>query len=98
VITSYTKGSVVRIDGPFTDEASAVADPAAVLFRFRKPSGAETTYVYGTDTQLVKDSVGNYHADIDADLEGLYYYRMWSTGTGKAAAEGEFFVQPSGVS
>lgn len=98
MVNTYDKGDVVRISGAFTDATPIALDPTAILFRFRDPDGTETSYAYGIDSQIVKDSVGQYHVDIDADIYGRYFYRMWSTGVGKAAAEGEFWVKASGVS
>lgn len=89
----YDKGDVVRVSGAFTNLASAAIDPDVVLFAFRRPDNTGAIYTYGTDAQLVKDSTGNYHVDLDADQVGTYYYRMYSTGTGKAAEESSFLVE-----
>jgi hypothetical protein len=43
----------------------------------------------------VKDSVGNYHVDVDANAVGRWYYRFQGTGTNQAAEEGLFTVVPS---
>jgi hypothetical protein len=92
-INSYDKGDVIRLSAVFTNSAGTAIDPAVVLFSFINPAGTQTTYTYGTDAELVKDSTGNYHVDVDADTEGLFYYRFYSTGTGKAAAEGQLFIK-----
>jgi hypothetical protein len=52
-------------------------------------------FVFGVDSELVKDAVGKYHVDIDTTVEGTYPYRMYSTGSGQAAAEGSFRVNKS---
>lgn len=49
--------------------AGAGVDPAALIFRLQDPEGNDETYTYGTDTELVKDAVGEYH--IDVPLETL---------------------------
>lgn len=95
-INSFDKGDVVRCSGAFTNLAGTAIDPAVVKFDFLAPTATTpTTYTYATDAQLVKDSTGNYHVDLDADIEGIYQWRLYSTGTGKAAAEGRFFVKGS---
>jgi hypothetical protein len=94
-INAYDKGDVVRCSGAFTNSAGTAIDPTAVLFTFIDPAGTSTTYTYGVDAALAKDSTGNYHVDVNADAEGIYHWRMYSTGTGKAAAEGEFVVTSS---
>lgn len=91
-MTEYVVGNVVRCSNTFTDIAGTEIDPTTVAFKVQNPAGTITTYTYPTDPQLVKDSVGNYHVDISADSEGTWYYRFYSTGTGKAAFEGKFAV------
>lgn len=91
-MTVFDKGDLVRVSAAFKDEAGAAVDPTTVSFTFRTPSGTETTFLHGTDTELVKDSVGNYHVDIDANAGGSWHWRFVSTGTGQAASEGYFFA------
>ena len=93
--TSYDVGDLVRCSAVFTDYAGAVLDPTVVKFRFIKPSGSITRYTYGTDAQLVKDSVGHYHVDVSVDATGEWKYRWQSTGVGQAAEESAFFVRES---
>jgi hypothetical protein len=94
-INTYDKGDVVICDVTFTNESGVVGDPAVVLFSVMDPEGTLTTYTYGTDAALVKDSTGVYHLDLNADIEGMYRYRFYSTGSGKAASEGQFLVKDS---
>ena len=92
---SHDKGNTVRVSAAFTTVATGAAlDPTAVYCEYRDPSGNVTALVYGMDDALIKDSVGNYHVDIDADESGKWYYRFFSTGTGKAAGKGSFTVNP----
>lgn len=89
----YDAGDLVRVSGAFKDSAGTAIDPSVVKFKFKRPdTGAVTTYTYGTDSQLVKDSVGNYHVDVSADAAGAWRYRFYSTGTGQAAEQGQFFA------
>lgn len=92
-MTTYDKGDLVRVSAAFATSAGVATDPTTVKFSFTDPAGTTTTYTYSTDVQLVKDSTGNYHVDIDASSTGNWLYRFFSTGTGQAAAEGEFFVK-----
>lgn len=91
--TTYDKGDLVRAAAAFTTTAGAATDPSAVFAKYTTPAGTVTTLTYGVDAALVKDSTGNYHVDIDASSVGTWTYRFYSTGTGQAAAEGEFFVK-----
>lgn len=94
-VNSYDLGDLVRCSGAFTDANSAAVDPDTVKFAFRTPSGSITIYTYVTDAQLVKDSTGNYHVDVDANEVGSWWTRFYSTGNGQASAELEFKVRSS---
>lgn len=92
---TYDKGDLVRVAAVFTNTAGTAIDPTAVLFQFRGPGVDTTDYTYGTDTELVKDSTGNYHVDINANASGKWYYRFYATGTGQSADEDYFAVARS---
>lgn len=92
----YDKLDVVRCAGVFTNAAGTAIDPTSVFFSAITPSGT-LSYTYGVNAQLVKDSTGNYHVDIDADTVGTYLWKFYSSGTGKAGSFGQFEVQPSGI-
>ena len=89
-------GQPHRIAVVFKNSGGTAVDPTTVTFVFRKPSDSVTTYVYGTDSQLVKDSVGNYHVDLTpaAGEHGEWQYRWTSTRTPAQAEPGEFAVRP----
>jgi hypothetical protein len=96
---TYDVGDEVRITGTFTDADGNAQDPTAVFFAFLAPSATSaTTYEYGTDAELVKDSTGVYYVDLDLDEAGLWRYRFYSTGTGQAADEGYLHAREQEVS
>lgn len=92
-MNTYDKGDVVRCAGTFADSDGTPQDPTAVFFKFKTPGGTITLYTYGVEAELVKDSAGNYHIDIDASEVGTWAYRFYSIGDGKAAGEKLFFVR-----
>lgn len=94
VFNRYHLGDLVRVTAAFTNTAGTATDPDVVKLTYRDPSGTETTLLYGTDAALVKDSTGNYHVDIDANDDGVWYYRWWATGTGQSAESAKFIVHP----
>lgn len=94
-MNQYDVGDLVRVTGIFKDAAGVAFDPTTVAFKFKKPDRTITTYIYGTDAQLVKVATGNYRVDIDASVKGKYQYRWYSTGNGQAAEESEFEVVKS---
>lgn len=89
-------GDLVRVytETPFTDaESGDHIDPDAVNVSVRDPEGEVTTYVYGTDDEVVRNGTGDYEMNIDANAAGVWYYRFWSTGDGQAAEERRFEVK-----
>lgn len=92
----YAEGTEVRVSALFT-VAGTPTDPTTVTAIIRDPDGVETTYLYGTDAELVKDSTGAYHVDVDADVAGRWVYRFAGTGTAQAALDQVFLVEGSVV-
>ncbi len=54
--------------------------------------------MYDADVELVRDSMGKYHVEINANAAGFWHYRYESTGDGQAAFEGRFAVDRSNFS
>jgi hypothetical protein len=94
-VNTYDKGDLIRLTGVFQDSAGADQDPDVVVCKVKTPTGTVTTYTYGTDAELIKESTGNYYLDFNADVSGTYFYRFHSTGNGKAAGENSFEVVAS---
>lgn len=90
-------GDVVRLDATFTDEAGAAVDPATITFELTSPSSATTTYVHGTDVELVRDELGKFHVLAAPDAAGVWLYRWESTGVAQAAEEDSFYVRSTGA-
>lgn len=96
-ISRYVVGSLVRCSGRFATAFGVAQDPGTVTFTVKDPSGDVTTLVYDVDDEVKKDSTGVYHIDVDADEPGGWYFRFAGTGSGQAAAEGQFRVDSSKV-
>lgn len=92
-INSYQAGNQLKVAASFAQGVTAI-DPTVVMFKFHAPGGAVTTYTYGTDAQLIRDGVGLYHIVLTLATSGTWAYQFLSTGTGQAAYQTEFFVQP----
>lgn len=92
---TYDLGDEIRVSAEFLDSDGDAFDPTTVLFAVRKPGGKLVQYTYGVHGELVKDSTGNYHVDVDGDLAGTWFYRFYATGTGKSAQDGQFIVKAS---
>lgn len=90
-------GDIYRVTISFVDENSAAADPTAVTFRFRKPDGTRTAYVYVTDPEVVKSSTGVYYVDLSLDQAGVWTWRFEGVGGSAASADEDNFTVESSV-
>jgi len=88
----YALGTSVTVTGTFRTSAGAVVDPTNVFFELKSPDGGLVTYQYGVGVQLTNPGVGVYAIAISASQEGVYYYRMYSTGVGQTSKYGQFKV------
>lgn len=70
-----------------------VVDPATLTLEVRKPGAAVTTYTYPTDVIIVRDSVGNFHANLTLDIDGIWEFNWTATGPDYADG-GTFYVNP----
>jgi hypothetical protein len=93
-MSDINPGDIVRVSTTpgFTNAAGALADPTTVSLKWRVAGGTTTTWVYLTDSQIVRDSVGLFHADIPVVSAGLHYFRWIGTGAVTAAEESTFSV------
>ena len=88
----YPLGDLITVTGTFKTSAGVAFTPTNIFFEYKKPNGTTLILQYGVDAALVNDGVGIYHVNLSADLPGIYYYRMYSTGTGQTAKYGQFTV------
>lgn len=86
-MSTYAIGSKVHLTAQFQDAVTKDRiDPTSVSLQVKDPADFTTTYT------PIRDSLGNYHYDIDATIEGEWFYRFASEGTGQAAKERSFLV------
>lgn len=94
-MATYDLGDLVRCSAVFKNAAGTNTDPTTVTAKVKTPTGVTTTYVYGTDVALVRDSAGNYHVDITTTEAGTWSYRFVGTGAVVQADETVFYVEAS---
>jgi hypothetical protein len=96
-INSHAYGQLVTSSVLFTDpnNSDAPYDPTTVTLVVTEPNGTKTAYVNGADSEVVKDSTGNYHSDISGSSDGRWYAGWYGTGTGQAAAEDSWIIEGS---
>lgn len=88
----YKLGQKVRLIVNFKVNG-VLTDPTTVTCKIMDPSKNVTTYIYGTDAALVKDSTGIYHVDVVTDEKKQWNYRFEGTGVCTAVEESAFGVQ-----
>lgn len=87
-------GSPVRLAANFQDEDRTDIDPATVTVKLLSPGGTQSSWVYGTDAELVKVNTGDYYIDVTPDASGRWAFRWESTGTDKTIKfNGTFVVE-----
>lgn len=87
-------GSTVRLEINFSTEDGTDVDPTTITFEMLSPSGEETSYVYGTDSELVRVNAGDYYVDFTVDESGRWHFRWTTTGSSMALLQaGSFVVQ-----
>lgn len=79
-------GDVSRLSLIATDIAGTLVDPGNLRLFVQLPDGSQILPV------VTRDSVGNFHADVDLASHGVYFYLWKSDAPHKAVADGEFFV------
>jgi len=96
-INIYDVGDLVKIKATFTVDGT-LTDPTTVKGKWKLGSGDTTEYIYGTDTELVRESAGVFHFNVSPVANGTYYYRFEGTGAAQGAEEGTFQVRQSNFS
>lgn len=91
--TVYDIGDAIIFSGVFRDEDGDLADPTALTFTYRAPDGTLTSYVYNTDPELVRDSLGTYHTTVTMDTAGDGFWRWSATGAVADSETGYFYVR-----
>ena len=93
-MANYTLGNVIKLAANFKSGGADV-DPTTVTFKVKTPVGLITSYTYGTDPEIVKDSTGDYYVHFTPTIEGRHVYRFASATTYIAAEESTFDVVES---
>lgn len=84
-------GDVARVEAVFERNGSRI-DPDTVAVKVKSPSGATTTYTYGTHAQLSRIAAGMYRLEVPVTEAGVWNWRYESTGEGQAAEQGAFLA------
>jgi len=90
-------GQKITLEATFRDSADALVDPTTVRIHHEVPAGTKTTYVFGVDPEVTKESTGVYRYSILTNsnaLKGIHIYR-WDDNGENAIADGKIIVEAS---
>lgn len=96
-INTYDVGDRVELSFVFRDDEGAPTDPTTIVVKVRKPAGTVTTYTFGVDVALERDSAGRYALELTLDTAGSWSYRGIGTGAVEQAGERRFTVREAVV-
>ena len=97
-MNNYRVGTRIRVSAQFKNASNMLADPTTVTVRLDPPAADTHSYVYGVDSEVVKEATGNYHLDFLADAAGDWAYEWQGTGTVETAQDAILTVSASEVS
>lgn len=99
---THDVGDLVKVTGEFTDpdNSHAAIDPTNVRLKYQDPSGNVTKVAYDGNNgssietnRIWRSATGVYNYNIDVDEAGVWHYRWYSTGTGKASDASYFLAE-----
>lgn len=86
--TVFATGETIRARATYSDpDTGVLLDPATVSVAIRPPSGAIVTYVYLTDAELTRVSLGVFQVSIPLTEVGTYKWKWTGTATNKSAVD-----------
>lgn len=94
-LPEYDVGDSRRIIATFTDIDGNLADPTTITFEIKQPDETTTQYVYVTDPEVVRDSLGVFHVDWPLAQKGLHIFRYEGTGAVEAAGQYKIWAKRS---
>jgi len=86
-----TRGNTLVTDITVRDDAGALVDPTALTLSVRTPSGTSTTFTYPSDAEVIRDSVGVFHAEVVLSEIGVWEYE-WSTTSPSRVSGDQVYV------
>ena len=94
MVKRFDIGDVVKTSGSFK-VSTILTDPSTVYFAYSTPSRNSGSYLYGTDTELVRSGTGRYYVNIPASEAGTWRWRFVGTGSAAVTEEGMWHVNKS---
>jgi hypothetical protein len=89
----HTVNDTLRLEVSWQNEEGVALDPDDVVLKTYSPLGTIATYYY-SESQLTRESTGNYYHEITPNVSGRWHYRWEAVGEGVSkVVAGNFNVQ-----
>ena len=85
-VNTFVSGDVIRFSVIFSLSGTDT-DPTTITFRRKDPNKVVRSYVYATDTEIVRTAAGRYRIDLQLDLPGEWWVRWEGSGAIAAGAQ-----------
>jgi hypothetical protein len=96
-MNTFDIGDLVELKATFQDDAGQPTDPTTVTFKIQPAGGQVTTYVYGTDVDVIRDSAGVFRVNWLVTQPWTHEYRWIGTGAVAQEEGGTFYARPRNV-
>ena len=97
-ISAFSSGDTVRFTSTFAVGGTNSDPSTSITFRIKNPNGVGASYVYNTDSEVVRSATGVYYVDLILNLPGEHHYRWEGAGnTAPGASEGVIRINRSNV-
>jgi hypothetical protein len=93
-LENVTKGSRVGATIVFKDDKGDLTDPDTVHVFILAPGGVVTSYTYGTDAELTRESLGTFKITWLAAASGKYGVKGVGIGGVDQSVLGAVYVKP----
>lgn len=98
-LEDYIVGDKPRVRASFyAIDTEVLTDPSSIFAMVKKPDGTETSYQYGVDPEVVRESAGVYNIAILLDAAGHWFVRWKGIGTLVGASETRIIAGASAFS
>jgi len=83
----------IRIRANIRNLEGELANPTTLECIVHEPDGTNSTFVWNTDVELVRESTGEFYLDWDASQAGLHKYRWQAGGSIVVSFGGSFNIR-----
>lgn len=90
---SYDSGEVIAISMSFVDDSGTATDPTTILLQVRHPLTHAVTET--ADGAMTHVSTGEWTCNVDTTdyVPGVWYYKVYASGSAKGAKEWAFIIR-----